>query len=268
MPTDSQVLLTYAEAIAANQDNNLQGRPSELIAQALKLNPEDVTARWLSGMSAFQRGQYNAAVVTWKNVLAELDPNSEDANQLRSSIANAEQRAGVPPEARQAAPRAAQTQNDNARNPADPRPNSQQTAELISDQPTEVATDTPTAEPNTTDQAAAGIQVTVSLSPSIADNAAPESTVFIYAKAAEGPPMPLAVQRIGVAALPATVRLDDSMAMMPTLKLSSFPQVIVGARVSSSGQALPQSGDLQGETGPIPSNSAEPVSISIDQVLP
>jgi cytochrome c-type biogenesis protein CcmH len=58
------------------------------------------------------------------------------------------------------------------------------------------------------------------------------------------------------------------MAMMPAMRLSSFPQVIVGARVSASGQAMPQPGDLEGETGPVPSNSTDQVSITIDRIRP
>jgi cytochrome c-type biogenesis protein CcmH len=58
------------------------------------------------------------------------------------------------------------------------------------------------------------------------------------------------------------------MAMMPAMKLSSFPKVIVGARVSPSGQAMPQSGDLSGETGPVPSSGSEQVAVLIDKVVP
>ncbi len=129
----------------------------------------------------------------------------------------------------------------------------------------------PGAEPETTNQpqaSAAAIDVEVSLAPGLAQQAAPETTVFVYAKAAAGPPMPLAVQRITVADLPTRLRLDDSMAMMPAMKLSSFPQVIVGARISPSGQAMPQPGDLEGETGPIPSGSAGQVTVTIDRVRP
>jgi cytochrome c-type biogenesis protein CcmH len=71
-----------------------------------------------------------------------------------------------------------------------------------------------------------------------------------------------------VKALPATVTLDDSMAMMPAMKLSRFKQMVVGARISRSGQATPQSGDLEGHTGVIELGSADTVEITINKVRP
>jgi cytochrome c-type biogenesis protein CcmH len=79
--------------------------------------------------------------------------------------------------------------------------------------------------------------------------------------------MPLAVLRKQVRDLPVTFQLDDSMAMNPALKLSNFTRVIVTARVSHAGSAMPQSGDLQGESQPL-APGAGPVSITIDKVLP
>lgn len=260
LPTDTAVLLAYAEAYAANHDNSLEGRPAEMIAEALRLDPANVTARWLSGMAAFQRGQFAASVVAWKGVLAEIDPNSEDAAELRQLIDNAEQRARVPPDARLAAqvPASASGVTPVAK-PIVNEPPEQPNDQTASDAKSTADNETP---------AAAAIDVAISLSPALADGVAPDTTVFVYAKAAAGPPMPLAVQRVQVADLPTTLRLDDSMAMMPAMKLSSFPQVIVGARVSASGQAMPQSGDLEGETGPIPTTSANQISITIDRVRP
>lgn len=261
VPNDIQVLLAYAEAVAANNGNSLEGRPSELVAEALQVDPNDVTARWLSGMVAFQRGQFTAATVAWKAVLGQIDPSSEDAAELRQLIDTAEQRAGVPTDARLAAKSPAAAVNTGltaADGPAAPAPTSSPNSGAGT-------------EPETANQAqpsAAAIDVEVSLAPDLAQQAAPETTVFVYAKAAAGPPMPLAVQRITVADLPTRLRLDDSMAMMPAMKLSNFPQVIVGARISPSGQAMPQPGDLEGETGPIPSSSAGQVAVTIDRVRP
>jgi cytochrome c-type biogenesis protein CcmH len=107
----------------------------------------------------------------------------------------------------------------------------------------------------------------IRLDAALKERAAADDTVFIFARAAEGPRMPLAVLRKQVRDLPATFQLDDSMAMNPALKLSSVPRVVITARVSRTGGATPQSGDLQGESQPVAPGAA-PVSITIDKVLP
>ncbi|WP_153101906.1 c-type cytochrome biogenesis protein CcmI [Paraburkholderia hayleyella] len=95
------------------------------------------------------------------------------------------------------------------------------------------------------------LEVHVSLSPTLAMQAKPDDTVFVVARAVDGPRMPLAVQRLRLADLPVTVRLDDSMAMTPELRLSAFERVQVEAHVSASGEARPKKGDLLGQSGPL-----------------
>jgi len=112
-------------------------------------------------------------------------------------------------------------------------------------------------------QATTGLRGTVSLSPQLKDKVSPEDTVFVFARAVQGPPMPLAVARVRVRDLPYRFALDDSMAMSPALKLSAFPKVVVTARVSKSGAATAQPGDLQGASAPV-SNDAAAVSVVID----
>ena len=80
--------------------------------------------------------------------------------------------------------------------------------------------------------------------------------------------MPLAVKRLRVADLPITVTLDDSLAMTPEMRLSNFPRVMVGARISASGQAVPQSGDLEGEIGPVATAENFSLKVVIDHVRP
>jgi cytochrome c-type biogenesis protein CcmH len=111
------------------------------------------------------------------------------------------------------------------------------------------------------------LQGRVSLSKKILPQASPDDTVFIFARAVEGPPMPLAVLRRQVRDLPLAFALDDSMAMAPGMKLSGHARVIVGARVSKSGDPAPKPGDLQGFSDPV-ANDAGGVRVVIDSVVP
>lgn len=304
LPEATNVTLAYAESIAANNDRSLEGKPAELISKALAAEPDNATARWLSGMVAFQRGQFQTAATAWKRVLGQIDPAGDDAQELRRLIAQAEQRAGVPPEMQLAAnsdgvraaakpspapggtapadtsPQAAADSTGAADQEA-AAPATQQVAQADAGTADAPAPPTaappaaaspavaPTTEPEAPDAAAVpGIDVSVSLAPALAGRMPPGTTVFVFARAAAGPPMPLAVQRLTLADLPARIRLDDSMAMMPQMRLSAFPQVVVGARVSPSGQAMPQPGDLEGETGPVAPADAGAVSVTIDRVRP
>ena len=95
-------------------------------------------------------------------------------------------------------------------------------------------------------EATRAVKGTVSIHSKVKSNASPEDTVFIFARAVEGPPMPLAVQRVKVRELPVAFALDDSMAMAPGMSLSAHPRVVVVARVSRTGSPAAQPGDLQG----------------------
>ena len=112
------------------------------------------------------------------------------------------------------------------------------------------------------------LKVTVSLDAALQDKVSAEDTVFIFARAMEGPPMPLAAVRKQVRDLPLTVTLDDSMAMMPQMKLSNFNEVKIGARISKSGAPRPESGDLQGEITSVKTENRETIQVRIDQVVP
>ncbi len=114
----------------------------------------------------------------------------------------------------------------------------------------------------------AALQIKVSLDSSLSDKVAPGDTVFVFAKAPNGPPMPLAVARHTASELPLTVTLDDTSAMMPAMKLSNFEKVNVSARVSKSGNAIAQSGDFYGEVNEIAVSSDEPITIVVNKQKP
>jgi cytochrome c-type biogenesis protein CcmH len=115
--------------------------------------------------------------------------------------------------------------------------------------------------------AASGVRGVVQLAAQLAGQAKPEDTVYVFARAAEGPPMPLAVMRGRVADLPLRFTLDDSMAMAPNFALSNFPSVVVGARISKSGNATPQSGDLAADERLVDVGDAG-VALTIDKQIP
>ncbi len=112
------------------------------------------------------------------------------------------------------------------------------------------------------------VTVKVSLGKSVA-NVNKTDTVFVYARAFQGPPMPLAIQKVTVAQLPVTLTLDNSMSMMKGMDLTAFPQIEVIARVSSSGSATPQPGDWQAKQGPIiVSSQKAPIKLKISEQIP
>jgi cytochrome c-type biogenesis protein CcmH len=112
------------------------------------------------------------------------------------------------------------------------------------------------------------LHVRVSLDAALQDRAEPDDTVFVFARAMDGPRIPLAIVRKQVSDLPVTVVLDDSQAMSPAMVLSAFENVEVGARISRSGNAMPQSGDLRGTVAPVATRDSGTVSLVISETVP
>ena len=201
----------------------LQGEPEKFILRAVKIDPNNLKALSLAGSAAFERKDYRGAIKWWERMLALVPADSQAATSTTTSINEARAKAGLPPRS---------------------QANSQ---------------------PATSKSAAAGKSVsgTVTLDPAFKGRVADSDMVYIFARAAEGPRMPLAVIRKTVKDLPLTFMLDDSMAVMPSLKLSSVARVIVGARISKSGNATPTPGDLQGLSQPVQIGTKD-ISITIN----
>ena len=124
----------------------------------------------------------------------------------------------------------------------------------------------PSAAPAPAANTGAVLTVQVSLAPALKDKLRPGDRLYVFARAVSGPPMPLAVARLAATALPATVVLDDAMAMTPALKLSSVTRVVVQARISHSGQPVAQPGDLEGSAGIVATDRKAPIAITIDKI--
>ncbi|MFZ6819284.1 c-type cytochrome biogenesis protein CcmI [Undibacterium sp. Ji22W] len=215
IPPDAAVLADYADTLAMSQNRNLQGEPEKLIQRALKIDPRNIKALALAGTAAFSQKKYTDAAAYWKQILPLV---SADPETKQSTIANIQE---------------AETLSNGL---------------VPSDKKTE-------AQSSVSDAVGAGtssIEGIVSLDPALRKLVADSDTVFIFAKALDGPKFPLAVLKKQVKDLPFNFALDDSMSMMPNVKLSDFPMVLVGARVSKSGSAMPVQGDLEGVTEPTP----------------
>ncbi|MBN2886424.1 MAG: c-type cytochrome biogenesis protein CcmI [Chromatiaceae bacterium] len=258
-PERLDAMLAYAEAQLATGQRATDSaeQPQALIEQALKQDATNPNARWLNGLLAYRQGDFGTAASAWQGILDELDPNAPEAAELRGMVADARQRLDMPASAstEAAAPPASSS--------AAP-PTTHQSGTVVAEAP-ENAAATP---PETAIAAASGLDVLVQLDPALAEEIQPGDSLFVFARAAAGPPMPLAVVRLTASELPARVRLDDSLAMNPGLSLSAFPEVMLIARVSKSGQTAAQPGDLEGQIGPLPSSTQEPITLTIDQRLP
>ena len=113
-----------------------------------------------------------------------------------------------------------------------------------------------------------GIRVQVTLAPELASQTKPEDTLFVFARAADGMPMPVAVSRLTVADFPTSVLLNDAKAMMPSRLLSSFKEIQVVARISKSGNAIAESGDLSSDVQSSTVGDNVEVLLMINKIIP
>jgi cytochrome c-type biogenesis protein CcmH len=222
-PKDAQAMVDYADGLAVSNNRSLDGEPEKLVMAALKIDPANVKALSLAGTVAFNRADYKGAVGYWERAVKSSDPASDFTRQLQGALNEARQRAGLPPV-------------------AEPT--------LLAPAAGEAAAAAPAAEAGA-GNAAAAVSGRVSLKAALKGQVSPEDTVFIFARAPTGSKMPLAILRKKVSDLPLDFSLDDSMSMSPAARLSTAGRVIVGARISKSGNAAPAAGDWQVLSEPV-----------------
>jgi cytochrome c-type biogenesis protein CcmH len=220
-PTDPNMLADYADVLAMVNGRSLEGRPEQLVDQALKLDAQHQKSLSLKGTAAFNRGDFNGAADWWKKLLATVPPGSPPAASVQSNID-------------QALAEAART-GGKASAPGAAHPAAAATP----------PTDSAPANPN------ASVEGSVSVAEAVKASIPQGATLFVYARPADGSRMPLAILRAPADKFPLQFKLDDSMAMSPESRISLRPEVQLVARISKSGNAMPQPGDLTGTLGPV-----------------
>jgi cytochrome c-type biogenesis protein CcmH len=227
-----QLLLGYADALAMSEGGNLTGKAGPIVDKVLQMAPEVPTVLWMAGTAESQRGNYKEALTLWYTLNPMLDGEPEAQSQLKSLMQTVEKQLG---------------------------------AELVAQLKAQAPKSTTQSTVPQIAVSDAEIEVSVELDSQLISKVNPGDTLFIFAKALQGPPMPLAAVKLTASDLPVTVKLDDSMAMMPQMKLSNFENVKVSAVISKSGQPGAKPGDFYAEVSPVSVNSQAKISLIINQ---
>jgi cytochrome c-type biogenesis protein CcmH len=191
---DPQLLADYADTLAANANGSFAGKPLQLINQALKLDPNNLLALWLSGTASFNSGNYKAAVQTWEKLAQQLPPDTDEARAIKGSIAEARSKGGLL---------------------------------------------------NPTPAVSAGKEISgkIELSAELKSKVKPNDIVMVIARK-PGERMPVAVLRAPATDFPMNFALNDALAMNPAMPLSQLSEASIEVRISKTGMAKPEAGDL------------------------
>lgn len=235
LPENASLLVEAAESKGlSSSSRTLQGQPEQWVDRAIELEPENQDALFLKGLARAQADDPAAAESTWERLLKLMEPGSESQQAVVAQLNIVRARLGKEALATPAAAAPA----------------------------TAVAPEAPSAPASK----APGIDVTVRLADSLAGRVDADDVLFVFARAEQGPPAPLAIQRLAAAAIPVALRLDETMGMIAGMSLAQFPKVVVGARISKSGNAAPQPGDLEGLSAALDWRAAGRVEIVIDRI--
>ena len=240
LPPNAIVYTEWAEAVAQAQGQTLGGLPTELLDKALAVDPGYQKALALAGSAALERNDRATAARLWTQLRASLPPDSPNIAEVDAAL----KELGVTPPPPAAAAKA----------PA----------------PTTSVASAPPARGTASPPASAGastIEGRVEIDPKLAGKVAPGDTIFVLARDPDGSRMPLAALKLSGTDLPKTFTMSDSMAMSDAAALSKAKRIVVEARVSKSGNAMLQPGDLTGTSAPV-APGARDVRVTIDRVAP
>lgn len=226
------VLVDFGEAQVLATNQKFDEHSKSLFTKALQIDPRHERGLWYAGLAALQFEEYKSAVDYWETLMQQIPSDQEQAKSALQVYLNvAKQKAGT------------EITNEPSKSTGD------KAEDLVAHE-------------------YSSITVTVTLSDAVQNKIVNSDTLFIYARALDGPKMPLALVRMTAGDLPATVTLDDSVSMMANMTLSSMEQVEVIARISKSGQAIMQSGDVFGSIQPVSTNQSEAVEVVISELAP
>lgn len=235
-PNEPVILVALAEAIAQQNDHRLAGEPETLLEEALRFDPANQRALWFAGIAGWQRGDFQGAADHWDKLLKLVDPESEVAASVRQQLEAAR----------------AQASGESMTDPQGEAQSGPQPRVPVEQQD---------------DGGEAKLRVSVSLADRLKDRVGMGNVVFVFARPSEGPGMPLAVKRFPASELPVTLILGPDDAMTPQNALKTGQEVVVTARISKTGSATPQAGDLEGATQPFTVGQTGELSVRIDRVL-
>ena len=196
--SDPQLLADYADVLATNANGSFAGKPLQLINQALKLDPNNLMALWLSGTAAYSSGNYKAAVQTWERLAQQLPAGTDEARAIQGSIAEARAKGGLA---------------------------------------------TSTAAPAPATSSGKSIGGKIELSAELKSKIKPGDVVMVIARK-PGERMPVAVLKAPASEFPMSFTLNDSLVMNPSAPLSQLSEASIEVRISKTGMAKPEPGDL------------------------
>jgi len=244
------LMTAYAEILLQQAQGDFAGRPRELIAKALARDPDHIQGLLLAGADAKESGRPAQAVELWQRLLRKLEPGSEDAQTIQGAIESARARMTPAEQARAGAP--AGTSKVSPGGGMSVPPNG----------PKVSPGGTAASQPGKPAAAAEAISGVVDVAPALRAKLAPEDTLFVFARAVDGPRMPLAAIRARAGDLPLRFSLGDAQAMAGA-RISSAGEVRIEAKISKSGNAGVNPGDLTGQSTPVKAG-ARGVKVLID----
>lgn len=245
---NAQLMLESVEVMALNNNRSFTPEARNLALKAYALEPNNANALWFAGAAEYQYGNYQQAIshlTTLYPLLIDVEDQTVKKAVFEMVTKSREQLITA----------------------------GEEVAELdqLIDVKSMAKADTQPATASAASTSAASatsLTVKVNVSDEVRKKFNADDAVFVYAKAKQGPRMPLAVQRMTLAAIPATVVLDDSMAMVQGMNLSAFDQLEVSARLTKSGAAIAQSGDYIGRVSVDDKTTQTTLNVVIDTLIP